>query len=274
MRALIVDDERLARRGVVLRLKKFKDIEIVGECSDGLSAVEKILELSPDVVFLDIQMPGMDGFEVLRALPKKNLPNVIFLTAYERHALRAFEVHALDYLLKPVDDERFAAAIDRVRKLGDPGSRIGMSERILEMLGQSSEKYASRFLVRTGSRIQIVHAEDTDWIGAAGDYTELHVRGRAHLLRETMNSLEQKLDPSKFLRIHRSRIVRTSCIVELCVIHNREYQIKLTDGTQHRSSRTYADKVDQWLTCGNVGTDISCRTDPRTEQQCVRRERR
>ena len=116
MRALIVDDERLARRGVLLRLRKFKDIEIVGECSDGLSAVEKILELSPDVVFLDIQMPGMDGFEVLRALPKENLPGVIFLTAYEQHALRAFEVHALDYLLKPVDDERFAAAVNRARQ--------------------------------------------------------------------------------------------------------------------------------------------------------------
>lgn len=250
MRALIVDDERLARRGVALRLKKFKDIEIVGECSDGLSAVARILELSPDVVFLDIQMPGMDGFEVLRALPKETLPNVIFLTAYEQHALRAFEVHALDYLLKPVDDERFLAAIDRARKLGDSKSRIQVTEQILEMLGRNSEEYDSRFVVRTGARIQIVHAEDTEWIGAAGDYAELHVRGRAHLLRETMNSLEQKLDPAKFLRIHRSRIVRTECIVELCAIDNREYLVKLTDGSQHRSSRTYANKLDQWLACG------------------------
>ena len=250
MRALIVDDERLARRGVVLRLSKFSDVQIVGECSDGLSAVEKILQLSPDVVFLDIQMPGMDGFEVLRALPKEKLPRVIFLTAYERHALRAFEVHALDYLLKPVDDERFAAAVNRARNLGDSASRTRMNERILRMLGRDSEKYPPRFVVRTGSRLQIVHVEDIVWIGAAGDYTELHVRGRAHLLRETMNSLEQKLDPAKFLRIHRSRIVRTGCILELCVIDNREYLIKLTDGTQHRSSRTYAVKLDQWLACG------------------------
>jgi two-component system, LytTR family, response regulator len=250
VRALVVDDERLARRGVVLRLRKFKDIEIVGECADGLSAVQKILELSPDVVFLDIQMPGMDGFEVLRALPKENLPGVIFLTAYEQHALRAFEVHALDYLLKPVDDERFAASVERARKLADSASRIRMTERILQMLGPDSETYASRFIVRTGSRIQIVHAEDTDWIGAAGDYTELHVRGRSHLLRETMNALEQKLDPAKFLRIHRSRIVRTGCIVELRAIDNREYLIKLTDGSQHRSSRTYAENLDKWLTYG------------------------
>lgn len=247
MRALIVDDERLARRGVVLRLRKFKDIEIVGECADGLSAVEKILELSPDVVFLDIQMPRMDGFEVLRALPKENLPNVIFLTAYEQHALRAFEVHALDYLLKPVDDERFAAAVNRARKAGDSAARLQRIERILRMLGRDSEKYTSRFVVRTGSRIQIVHVEDTDWIGTAGDYTELHVRGRSYLLRETMNTLEQKLDPAKFLRIHRSRIVRTCCIVELGAIDNREYMIKLTDGSQHRSGRTYADKLDKWL---------------------------
>lgn len=247
MRALIVDDERLARRGVVLRLKKFKDIQVVGECANGLSAVEKILELSPDLLFLDIQMPGMDGFEVLRALPKEKLPNVIFLTAYEQHALRAFEVHALDYLLKPVDDERFRAAVERARKLGDSASRMKMTEQILEMLGRNSEKYSARFVVRTGSRMQIVHAEDIDWIAAAGDYAELHVRGRTHLLRETMNSLEHKLDPAKFLRIHRSRIVRTDCIVELAAIDNREYLIKLTDGTEHRSSRTYADKVDDWL---------------------------
>jgi two-component system, LytTR family, response regulator len=250
MRALIVDDERLARRGVVLRLRKFRDIEIVGECADGLSAVEKILELSPDLVFLDIQMPGMDGFEVLRALPRENLPSVIFLTAWEQHALRAFEVHAVDYLLKPVDDERFAAAVEHARRLGDSAAKLRTTERILQMLGRDQEKYLSRFIVRTGSRIHVVHADDTDWIAAAGDYTELHVHGRTHLLRETMNSLEQKLDPARFLRIHRSRIVRTGCIEELSAIDNREYLVRLTDGSQHRSSRTYADKLDQWLTAG------------------------
>lgn len=250
MRALIVDDERLARRGVVLRLRKFKDIEVVGECGDGLTAVEKILELIPDIVFLDIQMPGMDGFEVLRALPKENLPKVIFLTAYEQHALRAFEVHALDYLLKPVDDERFAAAVNRARKLDDAASRVRMSERILQMLGRDSEKYAARFVVRIGARIQIVQVEDIAWIGAAGDYAELKVGARSHLLRETMNSLEQKLDPRDFLRIHRSRIVRTDCIVELSAIDNREYLVKLTDGSQHRSSRTYAEKLEKWLNTG------------------------
>jgi len=250
VRALIVDDEPLARQGVALRLRRFKDIEIIGECGDGPSAVTSIVDLSPDIVFLDVQMPGMDGFEVLRALPKENLPGVIFLTAYEQHALRAFEVHALDYLLKPVDDDRFAAAVERARKLVDSASRTQIAERILEMLARNSEKYASRFTVRTGSRIQIVLAEDTDWIGAAGDYAELHVRGRSHLLRETMNLLEQQLDPAKFLRIHRSRIVRKACIVELRGIENREYMVKLSDGSEHRSSRTYASQLEEWLHSG------------------------
>ena len=247
MRALIVDDEPLARRGVALRLKTFGDVEIVGECGDGYSAVEKILELSPDVVFLDVQMPGMDGFEVLRALPSDNLPSVIFLTAYERHALRAFEVHALDYLLKPLDDERFCAAVQRVRQIMDAGSRIQAAERILRLLEENSVRYVSRFPVRVGSRIQVVLTDDIEWIAAAGDYAELHGGGRCHLLRETMNSLEQKLDPAQFLRIHRSRIVRVNCVRELRAIDNHEYLVKLTDGTEHRSSRSYSDRLDHWL---------------------------
>jgi two-component system, LytTR family, response regulator len=244
VRAVIVDDEPLARRGVRLRLQKFKDIEVVAECGDGVSAVEKILELSPDVIFLDVQMPGMDGFEVLRALPGRSLPSVIFLTAYEQHALHAFDVHALDYLLKPVDDERFSAAVERARQVQDSASRIQMADRILQMLQRDSVKYPSRFPVRIGSRIQVVLTEDIEWIAAAGDYAELHIGARCHLLRETMNSLEEKLDPAQFLRIHRSRILRVKCIRELRGIDNREYLVKLADGTEHRSSRTYADRLE------------------------------
>jgi two-component system, LytTR family, response regulator len=247
VRALIVDDEPLARRGIVLRLRKFRDVEVVGECGDGSSAVEKVLELSPDLVFLDVQMPGMDGFDVLRALPRENLPGVIFLTAYEQHALRAFEVHAMDYLLKPVDDARFAVAVSRARRFVDSALKVTMAERLLQMIDQTSEKFTSRLTVRTGSRIQVVLTEDIEWIGAAGDYTELHSGGRAHLLRETMSSLEQRLDPAKFLRIHRSRIVRTSSIRELRSIDNREFTFRLSDGSEHRSSRTYADRLDHWL---------------------------
>jgi two-component system LytT family response regulator len=252
VRALIVDDEPLARRGVLLRLQKFRDVDIVGECTDGSSAVEKILELSPDVVFLDVQMPGMDGFDVLRTLPQENLPGVIFLTAYEQHALHAFEVHALDYLLKPVDDERFAVALDRARRRIDSSEKTRTAERLLAMLGQNAGKHATRFAVRSGTRIQIVLVEDIEWIGAAGDYAELHVRGRSHLLRDTMNALEQKLDPAKFIRIHRSRIVRSASVTELRSIDNREYLVKLTDGSEHRSSRTYADRLDEWLSATRI----------------------
>jgi two-component system, LytTR family, response regulator len=246
LRVLIVDDEPLARRGVALRLGAFPDIEIVGECGNGKQAVETILELSPDVVFLDIQMPGMDGFDVLAALPAENLPSVIFLTAYEQHALRAFEVHALDYLLKPVDDERFASAVGRALKL-DPSRKANLTDRILNLLGERSKQYASHFVVRTGVRIQIVLVEDTYWIAAAGDYAELHVRDRTHLLRESMSSLEKKLDPARFLRIHRSRIVQSCYITELRSIDNGEYLVKLSDGSQHRSSRTYTKSVERWL---------------------------
>ena len=247
MRALIVDDEPLARRGIVLRLKKFKDVEIVGECEDGSSAVERILTLSPDVVFLDVQMPGMDGFEVLRTIPRENLPSVIFLTAYEQHALRAFEVHALDYLLKPVDDDRFRVALQRARMVEDHQSKLQMAERLLEMLHKNPRQYVSRFPVRIGSRIRIVLADEIEWIAAAGDYAELHGGGRSHLIRETMNSLEEKLDPAQFLRIHRSRIVRARCIQELCPIENRECLVRLSDGSEHRSSRSYADHLERWL---------------------------
>jgi two-component system, LytTR family, response regulator len=250
VRVLIVDDEPLARRGVVLRLRKFKDIDIVAECRDGPAAVEKILALSPDVVFLDVQMPGMNGFEVLRALPRESLPSVIFLTAYERYALRAFEIHALDYLLKPVDDARFAAAIVRARKLVDSALKATMAERIVQMLDRPAEKYVARFKVQTGARIQIVLAEHVEWIGAAGDYVELHAGGRSHLLRETMASLERRLDPAKFVRIHRSRIVRADSIQELLAIENREFKVKLLDGSEHRSSRTYADRLEHWLSMG------------------------
>ncbi len=252
MRALIVDDEPLARRGVALRLRKFKDVEIVGECEDGQSAVERILERSPDVVFLDIQMPGMDGFEVLRALPGESLPAIIFLTAYEQHVLRAFDVHALHYLLKPVDDARFAAAVSRARDLVDSTLKADMAQRVMKMLGRSSDGFASRFTVQTGPRIHIVIAEDVQWIGAAGDYVELHVNGRSFLLRETMTSLEQRLDPAKFIRIHRSRIVQARVIVELRSIENREFMVRLSDDSEHRSSRTYSDRIERWLSSGRI----------------------
>ena len=244
---MIIDDEPLARRGVRARLRKMPDVKIVGECGDGTSGLEAILKLEPDLIFLDVQMPGMDGFGVLRALPADHLPLVIFLTAHGEHAVRAFEVSALDYLLKPLDDERFEAALNRARKQMHAASEAELAGRMLRLLDQQNEKYASRFTVRMGTRIQVVPAEDLEWISSAGDYTELHTRSAIHLLRETMNSLEQRLDPSRFVRVHRSRIVNLAGILELRSIENREYIVKLRDGSQHRSSRTYADRIEGWL---------------------------
>jgi two-component system LytT family response regulator len=252
MRALIVDDEPLARRGLAVMLRRFKDIDIVGECGDGRSAVDTILERSPDVVFLDIQMPGMDGFEVLRALPRENMPAVIFVTAYDEHVLRAFDFHALHYLLKPVDDARFAVAISRVRDLVDSKLKADVAQRVMKLLDGASDQYASRFAVHTGSRIQIVVAEDIEWVGSAGNYVELHVNGRSFLLRESMASLEQRLNPAKFIRIHRSRIVQSRVIVELRSIENREFMVMLSDDSEHRSSRTYADRLEHWLSSGQT----------------------
>jgi two-component system, LytTR family, response regulator len=251
MRALIVDDQPLARRGVIARLRPFNDIEVAGECGDGTSAVSAILELLPDLVFLDVQMPGMDGFEVLRALPRESLPAIIFLTAHEQHALRAFEVHALDYLLKPIDDERFAVAIQRARRLVGSQSKTQFDQRILQLLDEKSGKYTARFAVKTGSKIQVVFAEDIDWVGTAGNYTELHSRGKAHLLRETMNTLEERLDPAQFIRVHRSRIVRLKCLRELRAIGNHEYIVRLSDGSEHRASRSYSDQLERWISSGN-----------------------
>jgi two-component system, LytTR family, response regulator len=265
VRALIVDDEPLARRGVALRLRRFKDVEIVGECGDGQSAVECILDRSPDVVFLDIQMPGMDGFEVLRALPVENLPAVIFLTAYEQHVLRAFDVHALHYLLKPVDDARFAAAIGRVRALVDSKLKADMAQRVMKMLDGSLNGYVSRFAVQTGSRIQIVPAEDVEWIGAAGDYVELHVNNCTFLLRETMASLERRLDPAKFIRIHRSRIVQSKGILELRSIENREFTVKLTDGSG--IDRAAPTRIDSTGGCHRAEIDKGFQTpEPWTDE--------
>jgi two-component system, LytTR family, response regulator len=253
MRAVIVDDEPLAREGVFLRLRKFQDIDVIAECEDGSSAIEKIVELSPDLVFLDVQMPDIDGFEVLRTLPRESLPKVIFLTAYEHHAVRAFEVNALDYLLKPIDDERFEAAIERARKATQSDSKLEAADRILRLLRQESPNYVSRFPVRVGSRIHVVRTHDIDWIAAAGDYVELHSKGRLLLLHETMNSMEHKLDPQRFLRIHRSRIVRVDLIQEAGSIDNREYLVKLSDGSEHRSGRTYASRLEDWLALGRSG---------------------
>ncbi len=253
MRVLIIDDEPPARRGIALRLKRHPDIEIVGESCDGVEALRDILKFAPDLIFLDVQMPGIDGFEVLRALPVDKMPYVVFLTAFEEHALRAFEVHALDYLLKPINDQRFTAMLEYVKGRVHSAASRDADQRMKGFLEQQCSFSESSFAVRTGHRTRIVSQEDVLWISASGDYVELHARtGAVHLLRGTMTALEETLDPTRFIRIHRSRIVRRDQIVEMMSEDNGEYVVKLRDGSQHRCSRTYSRMLTTWLQPGKA----------------------
>jgi two-component system, LytTR family, response regulator len=247
MRVLIVDDEPLGRRGIRMCLKEHADVEVIGECEDGTTALQAILGTTPDLIFLDVQMPDMNGFDVLRSVPEAQMPHVIFVTAFEAHAVRAFEVHALDYLLKPITKGRLSAALDHARKQLHQTSKVDAAHRILHMIQQEDKGYVSKFGVKTGQRILIIDAGDVDWITAAGDYAELHVQGNIHLITETMTTLEQKLDPSRFARIHRSRFINLSRVLELRTVPNGEYVVVLRDGTRLRSSRTYSRRLQEWL---------------------------
>ena len=248
IRALIVDDEPLARKRLLTLLHKEPDIEVVGEADGGTSAVAGILSLEPDLVFLDIQMPGMDGFAVLRAVAGKHLPLVIFVTAYDEHAIRAFEVQAVDYVLKPVVEKRFREAVRRaVDRLGAAGAdaiRRQMAA-LLERLPASSP--SDRLAVRSGERTIFVRFDDVDWIDVEGDYARLHVGKETHLLRETLSDLERRLPAARFLRIHRSFIVQSDRIQSVQPWFKGDYVIILRDGTRLQSGRTYRQRVQDLL---------------------------
>ena len=227
LRALIVDDEPICRAGVARLLRDDREVEIVGEAGNGLDAVAAISGLRPDLVFLDIQMPEMGGFEVLRALAPAETPRVIFVTAYDQYALQAFEVNALDYLLKPYSDERFAVALARAK--AGPASSVDGVLRFTQ---------AERFVVRTGSKVRFVAVEDIDWIEAAENYVCLHAGGETGLWRETMTSLERRLRPAGFVRIHRGLLINARKIREISVLGDGEYEI-LTGNRLLKSSRHY-----------------------------------
>ena len=253
MRVLIVDDEAFARQRVARLLAECGgDAELVGEAASGQAAVGMIRTLAPDVVFLDIQMPGRDGFGVLDALAGTTLPQIVFVTAYDQFALQAFEAHALDYLLKPFDEERFRKAIDRVRTQLRGQKRRDIDSRIAQLLADIRDRprYFERLVVRSGGRILILRVDDIDWIEAAANYVKLHVGPRVYLLRETMNRLEEKLDPARFIRIHRSTIVRVDRIRELEPLFQGDYLVILQDGSRLTSSRSYRDKLQEVLNVG------------------------
>jgi two-component system, LytTR family, response regulator len=249
IRTLIVDDEPLGRERVRTLLRGDPEIEIVGEAADGHKALAAIRKLKPDLLFLDVQMPEMDGFAVLEALEAEEMPVVIFVTAYDRYAVQAFEVHALDYLLKSFDRERFAAAAARAKQELTRRKTEGLNPRLAALLEelQARKKYITRLVIHSGGRISFLRAEEIDWIEAADNYARLHVGRESHLLRETMQSLERRLDPVKFARIHRSTIVNVDRIAELQSLFHGDYAVRLRDGTELTLSRGYREKLQEPL---------------------------
>jgi two-component system, LytTR family, response regulator len=251
IRVLVVDDEPLARVGVITRLSRYSDMLVVGECSTGEEARTKIPQVSPDLIFVDIEMPGISGLDLLRELPKEQTRCIVFLTAHEEYALDAFNVEALDYLLKPIDDERFAACIDRARRMLSLHRQEANFERLYGLLTCPSEKdkrsVIKRFPIRLGNNLTFVQVGDVDWIEGLGDYAGLHVGGRTHLLRESLTSLEARLDPTQFVRIHRSTIVQVEHIARIDPSANRDAVLTLRDGKTLRVSRTYRSRLDDLL---------------------------
>lgn len=246
-RVLIVDDEPLARERIRDLLKKEPRFEVIGESGNGLDAITQIQTHAPDLVFLDVQMPELDGFGVIETLGADNIPHIIFVTAYDQYALKAFEVHALDYLLKPFDRNRFREALSRaidhieLRRNGD------FNYRLRELLQEVKveNKYVDRLIIKSEGRIFFIKTDEIHWIEAAGNYVSLHVGKEEHLMRETMQAMENKLDPQKFIRIHRSTIVNIERVKEIQPWFNGEYLIVLNDDTRLTLSRKYRERFKE-----------------------------
>ena len=247
IRTLIVDDEPLARDRVRRFLRDETDVEIVGECGNGTEAIEAINRERPDLVFLDIQMPEKTGFEVIKSLGAKRLPTIIFVTAYDQYALQAFEVHALDYLLKPFNRERIKRALTRAREHIEHKRYGNLDERLHSLIAdlRVEKKYLDRLVVKAVGRVFFLKTDEIDWIEAAGNYVKLHVGRESHMIRETMNGIEAKLDPSKFLRIHRSTVVNIDRIKELHPMFSGDYAVILRNGTELALSRNYRERFTE-----------------------------
>lgn len=241
IRAVIVDDEPLARQRIRSLLVEAEGVEVVAECANGREAIQAIEASPPDLLFLDIQMPEVDGFDVLRAIGVGRVPVVIFVTAYDQFALRAFEAHALDYLLKPFDDERFDAALQRARERIRQQQGGDLDRRLRSLLREvrGDGGYLRRLAVPTGPRSVFVRTEEIDWIEAERNYIRLHAGGRTHLLRENLSRIESALDPAAFCRIHRSTIVNVDRIQAVESLFGGEYLVVLHDGTRLTSGRSY-----------------------------------
>lgn len=250
IRALIVDDEPIARRGILRLLRQEADIDVIEECGDGASAVAAIASLAPDLVFLDVQMPELDGFAVIEAVGAERMPAVVFVTAFDDHAVRAFDSQALDYVLKPIDPERFRRALQRARAhLARPDSdlvrRVALA---LRTIGRGEvRRYPSRLAIRSDGRVRLLDIDEVDRIVAAGNYVEVHSGAKQHLLRETMTRLEARLDPERFVRISRGAIVGIDHVREVQALFNGDFVVILKNKTQVNGSRRYRAALERLL---------------------------
>lgn len=244
IRAVVVDDEPLGRDRVRMLAERHDELQVIAECADGRSAVDAIQDKRPDLVFLDVQMPELDGFGVIEEIGVDRMPAVIFVTAYDRHALRAFEVHALDYLLKPFRADRFFEAVERVVRIVREGRRDAanaLGDLMAERAGS-----LDRILVKGSKKDHFVRVSQIDWVEAAGNYIRLHTGAREHLIRQTMRNLEGRLDPGKFVRIHRSAIVNVDNVKELRRNGSGEYEVILLGGKRLKVSRGYRRNLDRF----------------------------
>ena len=248
IRTLIVDDEPLARERLRGLLAEEPEVEIVGECGDGCQAGLAIEELRPDLVFLDVQVPNLDGFHILESVGVDRIPAVVFVTAYDQYALRAFDVRAVDYVLKPFGRERLQKALEhaRVQITREKSKDLsGQIVALLEGMRPPQHRYARRIMIKEGGRLFFLRMPEIDWVEASGNYVRIHVGAESHLLRETMNGLEGRLDPERFLRIHRSTIVNIERIKELQPWFHGDYIVILRDDRQLTMSATYREKLDE-----------------------------
>jgi two-component system LytT family response regulator len=263
IRCIIVDDEGLSRRGIELRLREASDFQILAQCASGREALAAVQAHQPDLVFLDIQMPGLSGLEVVAQLPQESLPLIIFVTAYDQYAIKAFEAHAIDYLLKPIDDARFAAALERAREHLRARSATEQRDRLMEVIAEISgsgelvledvlargtkaleSRHPEIIPIRQGRETTRVPVASIQWVDAAGDYMCIHAEGQTYILRGTMKELEGLLDPKLFQRVHRSTIVNLNRVKSLRAHMNGEYFLTLDGGHELKLSRTYRDKVE------------------------------
>ena len=245
MRALIVEDEPLARERLKMFLADEPDVRIVGECADGRAAVSMIRTLGPDLVFLDIQLPELDGFGVVEEVGAERMPMVIFVTAYDRHAMRAFDVCALDYLLKPYKRERLRRAVERARAQFRSGQGGELRAQLLALLEsvRPGPRFVERLMIKSSGRVYFIRADEINWVQAEGNYVRIHAGKETHFLRETLGAMEARLDPNKFVRIHRSTIANIESIEELRPLVSGDYVVILRDGERLTMSRSHKDKL-------------------------------